>query len=338
MTMEVGATSCKEASRTLTELYGLTGECERLPSERDEIFHVTASDGREFTLRFANAAEPVAVTDFQCSALQWLEARDACLPVQRLVPTRDGAPFATVETSDGLSRAVRLLTYLTGLPLIGTVRTPAQRSATGTVLGNLTRALDGFRHSADGHELVWDLKRLPLLRKLIPSDAGSEWSQPARCIDEFERRVVPVLDQLPQQVVHNDFNLHNILVDAGEATRIVGILDFGDMVRTARVFDVAIAASYHLDADAPLAGPCTLIEAYHQARPLALVEAELLFTLLRARMAATIIITEWRAQRYPANRAYIRKNTLRAWDGLALLAHLPEDRAEAELLAACGFA
>jgi hypothetical protein len=40
---------------------------------------------------------------------------------------------------------------------------------------------------------------------------------------------------------------------------------------------------------------------------------------MAARLAATVAITEWRAQRFPANRAYITKNTGVAWQGLELL-------------------
>lgn len=50
-------------------------------------------------------------------------------------------------------------------------------------------------------------------------------------LDRFEERVVPT------QVIHNDLTFDNVLVDA--EGHVSGIVDFGDMVRTALVFDVS---------------------------------------------------------------------------------------------------
>ena len=53
---------------------------------------------------------------------------------------------------------------------------------------------------------------------------------------------VPALDHLPHQVIHNDANEHNVLV-ADDGT-VVGLIDFGDVVWTARVGGLAVAGAY----------------------------------------------------------------------------------------------
>ena len=101
------------------------------------------------------------------------------------------------------------------------------------------------------------------------------------------------------------------------------IIDFGDIVRTALINDVAIGGSYLLPlGPLPLAYPLVLVAAYHAVCPLLPEELELLYDLMAARLAMTVAITEWRARRNPANRAYITKNTGLAWDGLTRLARL----------------
>ena len=53
--------------------------------------------------------------------------------------------------------------------------------------------------------------------------------------------VAPRLDTLPKGAIHNDGNDHNILVLDGE---MAGLLDFGDMVSSALVCEVANTAAY----------------------------------------------------------------------------------------------
>ena len=54
-------------------------------------------------------------------------------------------------------------------------------------------------------------------------------------------------------MIHGDANDYNILVDAAGA-RVTSILDFGDMVHTATVCDLAIALAYvMLDKQDPIA-------------------------------------------------------------------------------------
>jgi Ser/Thr protein kinase RdoA (MazF antagonist) len=144
-----------------------------------------------------------------------------------------------------------------------------------------------------------------------------------RFLDSFEAHALPVLPNLRKQPVHNDLNPHNIVVDPGNHERISGIIDFGDLTFTARVNDLAIAAAYQVaDSDDPLAAPCELIAAYHAVSPLDPAEFDVLFDLMAARMVMTVVISSWRAQRYPENREYILRNNNAAWARLSRIAKL----------------
>jgi hydroxylysine kinase len=139
--------------------------------------------------------------------------------------------------------------------------------------------------------------------------------------------VLPLLPRLPAQLIHNDFNPHNILVDANDETSVVGVIDFGDMVRATRVQDLATAAAYHLcSGPSALAGAWDIVAAYHDGSPLTAEEIEILPDLMGARLSLSIAISSWRAIRHPANASYIMRNQSRVWDGLAGLGAL--DRAE----------
>jgi len=141
---------------------------------------------------------------------------------------------------------------------------------------------------------------------------------------------------LPNQAVHNDLNLYNIVVDPETHAVVAGIIDFGDLTCTARVSDLAITAAYQVaDDDDPLAPACEMIAAYHAVLPLEAAEFNVLFDLIATRMAMTIVISSWRAARYPANRNYILRNNAAAWARLRRMATLSRDQATLQIQRAC---
>jgi Ser/Thr protein kinase RdoA (MazF antagonist) len=138
-------------------------------------------------------------------------------------------------------------------------------------------------------------------------------------------------------VVHNDFNPHNVLVNAPEATYPIGLIDFGDMVHTPIVCDLAVACSYQIGEGAdPLREMCALVAGYSGKLPLEHEEVSLLPTLIRLRHATTLAIGASRAQRYPDNAAYILRNAATSLRGLDALDRLGDAAATNALHAAAG--
>ena len=109
-----------------------------------------------------------------------------------------------------------------------------------------------FVHPAAGHALIWDMQHVLCLREV----AGTMRHAEARAVltellDEFEALVIPALPDLRRQVLYNDMNGLNTLVDAADAARFAGLIDFGDMVETAVVIDVATGGPAQLGTDMP---------------------------------------------------------------------------------------
>jgi Ser/Thr protein kinase RdoA (MazF antagonist) len=59
-----------EAGAIARDCFGVTGTLTPLPSERDQNFHVVASDGRQFVLKIANALEELALLEAQNAAMR----------------------------------------------------------------------------------------------------------------------------------------------------------------------------------------------------------------------------------------------------------------------------
>ena len=147
--------------------------------------------------------------------------------------------------------------------------------------------------------------------------------------------MAPRLAAQRTQLVHNDFSPDNTLISA-DASRVCGIIDFGDVTVTALVNDVAIAATYQLSDEPDLLAPALdLIAGYHATTPLTDGELGLLPDLILARIVARIIISEWRAERFGDNRAYILRNTPRAWEHLHRWLDIPAGQIAARIQEAC---
>jgi Ser/Thr protein kinase RdoA (MazF antagonist) len=319
------------------DYFGLEGTAAQLTSERDANFRIRHAGGSH-VLKIANPAEALEVTNLQTMALLHIAKVDPGMPVQRVLPSIHGRHEEFLRGADGRPMVLRLFTYLEGEPLHLAPRSAAQRRSIGANLARLGLALRNFTHPAAGHELVWDIKHAGRLWQYLPYIEGTERrGLVERILKAFADFVQPVLPTLRAQFVHSDLNPHNVLVEKSDPDIVAGILDFGDMVMTPLINDVAIAAAYQLSLEGnPLAEAGDLIGAYHAASPLLPIEIDLLYDLIGARMATTACITAWRAARYPENRDYILRNAPRAWAGLQAFAALPREEAQEYLRRICG--
>jgi len=320
------------------EAFGIAARARRLTSERDLNFALACDDGAGFVLKIANAGESQATLDFQLGALEHVAAADPAIPVPRVRRPLDGERLARVDDETGRPHLVTLLGFLPGAPLAAAAPTTALVAEVGALLARLDVALAGYEHPAAERALLWDLGRAGDLAGLVDHVEDERLrDRVAAVLDDFAARAVPVLPMLRRQVIHNDPNPHNLVVappgdGPGEAARVAGIIDFGDMLRAPLVNDLAVAASYHVArGEAPLGMAAGLIAAYHRTNPLTAAETGLLPLMIATRCVLTVVITAWRAALYPENRDYILRNVPAATAALERLSGAAGDRAAAAI-------
>jgi hydroxylysine kinase len=332
------AVTAAHAAVAVRASFGLSGELERLPGEADDNFLLRAGDKR-YVVKFAHLRADPAVVSVQARVLKHIEAAAGELPVPRVVPAVGGQPWTVVADGPLRGRVVHVITYLDGQLLRAVPASAGLRYRLGVTLAELGRALRDFDDDDPvlRRPLLWDLSQLPQLRPLIAE--RPQTADTARLdtqLSRFTAEVAPRLAAQRRQLVHNDFSPDNVLISA-DAGRVAGIIDFGDVTVTALVNDVAIAAAYQLSGEgADLIGPALdLIGGYHATTPLTEAELSLLPELIGARILARIVISEWRAARFPENRTYILRNTPRAWQHLGRLQAIRADEITERIHRAC---
>lgn len=272
----IGEATARDA---LAGFWGLQADrLTRLDTERDDTFR--AEFGSEVvTIKVAHPNDDPVVIAMQGAAMAHALEADPGIPVQRIVPTLDGAPSVQVE-----GRVTRVLSWLDGDVVSEAQTSPALFEHAGRMLGRLNRALSDFRHPGADRDLAWDLPHLPDLREYATDPVHLD------VIDRFGSEVAPVLAGLPNQVIHNDGHPGNLLA-RGE--RVVGILDFGDAVHSARVCDLAVALAYLVpDAPRPWADVDAFTAGFTAEVPLGEDELALLPMLIAARTIMRSLINQ----------------------------------------------
>ncbi len=307
------------AKKILRDTYDIdASELTELPSERDQNFLVTTPRER-LVLKIANVSESREILEFQNEALQHVADRDPDLPIPRLRTTRAGGAIADLESG----HLCRLLSYLDAKPLAKTKPHSTQLlRSLGRALARLDVALEGFSHKAQGRYLYWDSKHaVKTIGDGIELIADDDRQQVADILAAFESDVAPRLDTLPAGVIHNDGNDYNILVDLKGGGEIAGVVDFGDMVSSALVFELANAAAYcMLDKSEPIGVAVDVVTGYHEVRPLTDDELAVLFPSIRIRLAMSVAVAARQTKDEP-DKDYLRVSQASAWKLIAQLAN-----------------
>ncbi len=290
----------------VNEQFGLYGKLDPLVSERDQNFRLRASDGRNYVVKITSLAEDPLVTDFQIAVLLHLE-KTRTSGVPRIIRTLSGFDSGSMQPDAGGSAVLRVVTWLDGQLLSNVDVTPEIATDFGRRLAALDIALADFSHDGDQQVMLWDIQRAAELRVLLDHirDPGMQ-KLLQDVLDTFEEHVQPIIPSLPRQVIHNDANSENVLLDS--SGRVSGIIDFGDMLRAPRVVDVSTAAAYlRSDDEDSLHLIAPFVTGYGQCSELVEAELDVLYDLIRTRLAMTLIILYWRLSAREAGDPYREK-------------------------------
>jgi len=288
------------AAAIASKHFGIQGVARQLPSERDQNFLITNSAGEKFVLKIANALEEPAFLEAQNAVLKHLADRISFS--QRLVLTASGEKAVTVQDSDGGGKhRVRMVHYIDGVPLARVnSQAPDLLRNLGRKLGQLDRALADFDHPAVHRDFHWDLAN----GNRILDEYGELVADP-KLRERIGKHRVTFDSELRRSVIHGDANDYNVLVDP-ERMSVVGVIDFGDMVYSYTVGDLAVALAYVvLDKPDPRAAAREVIEGYTSEFALTQDESAVLWPLVLMRLCMSVCLAAYQQQQRPENE-YLR--------------------------------
>ncbi|HMD82030.1 MAG TPA: phosphotransferase, partial [Anaerolineales bacterium] len=248
--------------------------------------------------------------------------------------------MAAVVDSLGEPHFVRMLTYLPGVPFaLFRPHSTLLLGNLGKTLGYMSRALQGFDHPASRRNLRWDFDR----SEWTLTHFGKFVTQQKKLgvlhcfLDLWRKDVKPFLGSLRKSVVYHDANEYNILVarETPFGDPQVRLIDFGDMLYTYTLAEVAIGGAYSmLEKPDPLSATAEVVRGFHEIFPLTEEEIMLLFCFMAMRLCMSVCICAYQQQEEPENQ-YLKISEIPAWQTLEKLKDIHPRFAAYTLREAC---
>lgn len=301
-----------EAARLAAEWFGVEGTARALGSQQDANFAISPpvpddstepESGPTSVLKLANPAFSLVEIEAQDAATRHLAERDDTLRLPLSLPAPSGASVVTGsvaigDDSEQASRATltaRLLTHLDGGTLSGPgYLAPAVVAALGDLAARVVAGLADFEHPGTVRVLQWDLVHAAAVVERLaghvadPGLRGRVLTAARAAAARLER----VASELPKQVIHGDVSDDNVVCRrADDGSRVPdGVIDFGDVMTSWRVAELAVAVSSILHhAGATPESTLTAVAAFAARVPLSDAEVEALWPLVVLRGAVLVV-------------------------------------------------
>ncbi len=300
----------------LSEQWGIAADLSQLDGEYDLNFLAKSHLGEGYILKVMRVGCKAWLVDMQVKAFEHITAQQPQLPCPVVIRTTNNEPLLTLLDENGKERLVWVLEQLPGQCYAhAEPKCDSLIHEIGRVLGGSALALSNFQHESLARDFKWDLMRADWIKNQIP------------CITDPVRRDIvvdiyaqfeamkPNLLALPNQAIHNDANDYNIMVTGtlDDPRHISGLIDLGDMCAAPRICDLAIAAAYIvLDHAKPQSAIAALVAGYHEAYPLTTAEVDMVWTLLRTRLAVSVVNSTLMAVENPDD-PYVTISQAPAW-------------------------
>jgi Ser/Thr protein kinase RdoA (MazF antagonist) len=319
-----------EALAVAQREYGIGGRVSGLPSERDQNFLIDDPQRGKMVLKIANLHDAPELLQCQNLAMHRVANSPCDCRVQEIVPSRTGEEIVWVRRAAGARHGVRVLKWVEGVVLAKSRDRSARLfESIGTSMARIDAALEHFTHPAAHRILQWDLRHAGLARAHVQLLSRARRARIERAFGMWEE-----IDwgSLRQSVIHGDANDYNVLIQGG---RMAGLLDFGDMVHSATVCEVAIALAYAmLHHESPFTAAAAVIRGYHRHFPLTDPEQQVVFPLIIARLSASVCYAAHNRERNPDD-SYQVVTEAAAWTLLDALEACSNDAALAMVREAC---
>ena len=317
--------------------YGLNVVADLLPGELDHNYRLI-SPKQSYVLKIANVNERRENLVLQNEVIKHLSGKKSKLECSSLVPSLHGEAILDVTDEQGRQRFVRLLTWVDGRVLAKVnPHSESLLNRLGEMCGELCQRLADFDQPSAHRFMKWDPSQTGWIRPHLNKFSGRKLELLEYFFQLFEQRALPAFPRLRMSVNYNDANDYNVLVSVDlKDPYVPGVIDFGDVVYTHTVNELAIAIGYvAMNKPDPLEAACHVVKGFHQSFPLHEDELSALFALVTARLIISVTCSELNRIEHPEN-IYLQISDSQAWELLEKLRSIHPDLAHYSFRHACG--
>lgn len=322
----------------IAENYELNTIPKKLAGEVDLNYYLKADNGSAYLLKIAAEDSDLKNLEMQGAMLQYLEAFAPHIALPRLIKNKAGEYIGTFPMEGKEPRYVRLLSWVPGKLWAHTnPHSPKLLKSLGRICGEFSAALKGFDHSAAHRWFKWDNKQAAWTEKDIPLMQDSLRREKANYfLNLFKEKVLPVQEELPQSIIHNDANDYNTLIDP-DKNEVSALIDFGDAIYSYTINELSNAIAYAVMGKAdPIRAALPVITGYHEVFPLTETELEVLFPLICTRLLISATCSARNRHEFPDNE-YLLISEAPAWDLLDKFYSLSPEYVYYRFREACGW-
>ena len=274
-------------NKLLQSEFGLTKiKIERLNGYENVNYLVNCATGRYIFKTYNPTDELFDMVKAENETLLYLQKFDSSKYPKPVHFIDDS--LVKVLSIDGIDQVCRMLTFIEGESLGDIQHTKTLVESFGRFLAEIDLNLQHFKSpTIAARRWEWDIQYLTLNENYIDAIPNvKDRNTVLYFIQQFKENVLPVAPSLRKQIIHGDANDWNVLASNGEVS---GIIDFGDLVHSFLINELAIAIAYLcFEKENPLEWASLVLKSYHTTLPIEEGEIKVLYYLIAARLVQCV--------------------------------------------------
>jgi len=278
-----------------------------LNSERDKNYLIKVNKKSLYVLKISNPLESKNFLEMQDFLLTNLNSRAS---IKDFIPKKIHSTLNIYKDEIGRSCYVRILSYIEGQIYAKSKSSKELELSLGSLLGNLSKELQNLGHASSFRKFEWDPSSIDWIKKDTNLFKGKRKTIIKNNFQEYKYFVKKNKNNLLFSLTHGDANNYNLVV---KNNKVIGLLDFGDMIFAPTINDLAITLSYALMNKSDLYSPLkNIILSYHNIFSITFDEFFSLMSLVKSRLTITVIMAAKQRKKFP-NNTYLGISEKDAW-------------------------
>jgi len=299
----------------ILENYSLSGVLKDLPSYIDKNYLLSSTDGDKYVVKISSQKTSVEEVALENAAMAFIHNKQLSFQTPIVLENKHNQDLLDFDDNSQIYK-FRIVSYIEGdLYCDVDINHSGLHYSLGKLIAEITHAFGDFDNLTANRELLWDLTNLVKIKPLLRYFVGEQKKTLNRILNNILDNTLPILKKLPQQIIHNDANNTNLIASEVKGNlSCVGLFDFGDMVYTHRICELAIAMAYALmDQEDILKTARSIVDGYRSMSSLLEEEILVLPELIKARLLQSIIISGKSHAQDPEND-YLLISVAPAWE------------------------